>query len=181
MRNKHHTTEVLIYSCVVTAEAPALLSSGLQLLQQSSCPAPSDHIKPKAPRKWPHRQKGRRARGQTHDWSAHSHGSLPMNCGPGLCWEGGGLGVPTSLFLAILVLALANSSLKVWGISGSNRTPCDQAESFCVMVTKHENTEDKKTLLETLIHDGITNRSPPQRRAGIKALNAFVNTPYPWI
>lgn len=53
----------------------------------------------------------------------YSHGSLPMNCGPGLCWEGGGLGVPTSLFLAILVLALANSSLRVCGISGSNRTP----------------------------------------------------------
>lgn len=53
----------------------------------------------------------------------YSHGSLPMNCGPGLCWEGGGLGVPTSLFLAILVLALANSSLRVWGISGSKRTP----------------------------------------------------------
>lgn len=53
--------------------------------------------------------------------------------------------MPTSLFLAILVLALANSSLKVWGISGSNRTPCDQAERFCVMVNKHENTEDKKS------------------------------------
>lgn len=35
-----------------------------------------------------------------------------------------GFGVPTSLFLAILVLALANSSRSVWGISGSNRMPC---------------------------------------------------------
>ncbi|TNN85197.1 hypothetical protein EYF80_004547 [Liparis tanakae] len=33
-----------------------------------------------------------------------------MNWGPQPCWEGMGLGVPTSLFLAILVLALANSS-----------------------------------------------------------------------
>lgn len=91
----------------------------------------SSHLKQQklvAPRKWQHKQKGRRAQGQTHKWSEHSHGSLPMNCGPGLCWEGRGLGVPTSLFLAILVLALANSSLKVWGISGSNRTPWDQTE-----------------------------------------------------
>lgn len=65
----------------------------------------------------------RQAQGQTDGCQEYSHGSLPMNCGPGLCWEGGGLGVPTSLFLAILVLALANSSLRVWGISGSNRTP----------------------------------------------------------
>lgn len=35
-----------------------------------------------------------------------------------------GFGVPTSLFLAILVLALANSSRSVWGISGSKRMPC---------------------------------------------------------
>lgn len=35
-----------------------------------------------------------------------------------------GLGVPTSLLLAILVLALANSSRSVWGISGSKRMPC---------------------------------------------------------
>lgn len=34
-----------------------------------------------------------------------------------------GLGVPTSLLLAILVLALANSSRSVWGISGSKRMP----------------------------------------------------------
>lgn len=61
--------------------------------------------------------------GDKHTDSGHSQGSLPMNCGPGLCWDGGGFGVPTSLFLAILVLALANSSLRVWGISGSNRTP----------------------------------------------------------
>lgn len=63
---------------------------------------------------------------QRDGWKQHSHGSLLMNCGPGLCCEGGGLGVPTSLFLAILVLALANSSRRVWGISGSNRTPWDQ-------------------------------------------------------
>lgn len=75
-------------------------------------------------------------RGKTNE-SGYSHGSLPMNCGPGLCWEGGGLGVPTSLFLAILVLALANSNLKVWGISGSNRTPWDQKERVakCVFLT----------------------------------------------
>ncbi|KAG9346908.1 hypothetical protein JZ751_005835 [Albula glossodonta] len=54
----------------------------------------------------------------------YSHGSLLMNWGPALCWDVGGLGVPTSLLLAILVLALANSSLRVWGISGSKRTPC---------------------------------------------------------
>lgn len=35
-----------------------------------------------------------------------------------------GLGVPTSLLLAILVFALANSSRSVWGISGSKRMPC---------------------------------------------------------
>ena len=95
-------------------------------------------------RKWQHRKKVRWAQGQTHRLTdgpkdgqtnqytdrqldgpivEYSHGSLPMNVGPGLCWEGGGLGVPTSLFLAILVLALANSSRRVWGISGSNRTP----------------------------------------------------------
>lgn len=39
-----------------------------------------------------------------------------------------GLGVPTSLLLAILVLALANSSRSVWGISGSNRMPCGRGE-----------------------------------------------------
>lgn len=65
----------------------------------------------------------RQTQRQAGKQSAYSHGSLLMNCGPGLCWEGGGLGVPTSLFLAILVLALANSSRRVWGISGSNRTP----------------------------------------------------------
>lgn len=39
-----------------------------------------------------------------------------------------GLGVPTSLLLAILVLALANSSRSVWGISGSKRMPCGKEQ-----------------------------------------------------
>lgn len=53
----------------------------------------------------------------------YSQGSRLTQGGPGLCRDGGGFGIPTSLFLAILVLALANSSRKVWGISGSKRTP----------------------------------------------------------
>lgn len=92
--------------------------------------------------------KKRRFKSQTGD--EHLHGSLLMNCGPGLCWEGGGLGVPTSLFLAIFVLALANSSRRVWGISGSNRTPYDQ--------------QGKKKLATALIHENILLLRPEQNR-----------------
>lgn len=105
-----------IFSCAVRAEAQTRFSWGQQVRQGNGCPVTS------------HDSNDELGQRDEREWWEHSHGSLPMNCGPGLCWEGGGLGVPTSLFLAILVLALANSSLKVWGISGSNRTPCDQTE-----------------------------------------------------
>lgn len=39
-----------------------------------------------------------------------------------------GFGVAISLFLAILVLALANSSLRVCGFSGSKRIPYKKRE-----------------------------------------------------
>lgn len=41
-----------------------------------------------------------------------------------------GLGVAISLFLAILVLALANSSLRVCGFSGSKRIPYKRKEGM---------------------------------------------------
>lgn len=122
----------LVFSHVAAAEAQTSTSFSPSpatptQTEQHSCPVTSNNTESVAPLQEVVTQQGREGSGEhggdKHTNSGHSQGSLPMNCGPGLCWDGGGFGVPTSLFLAILVLALANSSLRVWGISGSNRTP----------------------------------------------------------
>lgn len=46
-----------------------------------------------------------------------------MKCAPKAGWMLVGFGVAISLLLAIFVLALANSSRRVWGFSGSKRMP----------------------------------------------------------
>ena len=58
------------------------------------------------------------------------HGSLAMNWGTVLGRAVLGFGVPTSLFLAIFVFALANSSRSVCGISGSKRMPFKNKEQM---------------------------------------------------
>lgn len=132
-----------VSSRVATAEAQTSTSfcrSLLSLSHSDRTTQLSSHLKQHSEwppyRKWSLRTE-RWEKGDKHTNSGHSQGSLPMNCGPGLCWDGGGFGVPTSLFLAILVLALANSSLRVWGISGSNRTPWDRGErkQFCFSIS----------------------------------------------
>lgn len=55
--------------------------------------------------------------------ACHSQGSRAMKCAPRAGCALVGFGVAISLFLAILVLALANSSLRVCGFSGSKRMP----------------------------------------------------------
>lgn len=59
---------------------------------------------------------------------AYSQGSRAMKCAPRAGWMLVGFGVAISLLLAIFVLALANSSLKVWGFSGSKRMPWHRRE-----------------------------------------------------
>lgn len=49
-----------------------------------------------------------------------------MKCGPRAGWIFVGFGVAISLLFAILVLALANSKRRVWGLSGSKRIPCGE-------------------------------------------------------
>lgn len=57
-----------------------------------------------------------------------------------------GFGVAISLFLAILVLALANSSLRVCGFSGSKRIPCEKRKKgealLCGTQTVHCSPHD---------------------------------------
>lgn len=59
-----------------------------------------------------------------------------MKCAPRAGWILVGFGVAISLLLAIFVLALANSSRKVWGFSGSKRMPCHRR--------KHRNLSEER-------------------------------------
>lgn len=55
--------------------------------------------------------------------AVHLHESRVMKCAPRAGWTFVGFGVPISLLFDIFVLARANSKRRVWGFSGSNRTP----------------------------------------------------------
>lgn len=120
---------------------PAEPSSGTAHHKQGSCTGNSDSRgqQPTAPGRdtqparypalWPHRQHRDTSLLsvfffflRNEKW-IHLHGSLAMNWGTVLGRGALGFGVPTSLFLAIFVFALANSSRSVCGISGSKRMP----------------------------------------------------------
>lgn len=95
------------------------------------------------------------------------HGSLAMNWGTVLGRGVLGFGVPTSLFLAIFVFALANSSRSVCGISGSKRMPLGNKEQMeDVIISWESNRDGDKT--NTPVKPGLCK---PERRKSATPLS----------
>lgn len=72
-----------------------------------------------------------------------------------------GFGVPTSLFLAIFVFALANSSRSVCGISGSKRMPFGNKEQMeDVFISLESNRNGDK--INTPVNPGLSEKKGQQ-------------------
>lgn len=80
-----------------------------------------------------------------------------MNWGTVLGRGALGFGVPTSLFLAIFVFALANSSRSVCGISGSKRMPFGNKEQMeDVFISLESNRNGDK--INTPVNPGLSKK-----------------------